>query len=148
MWWCIPVIPALRRWNLEDQAFRVILGYIASCRPAWDPVFFKKKMVWEKKQYPGADDRTVQNSGHRGLDVQSRAGRAVLGGLDPGTLEEQQGSGVGRGERLAFLGCMAALLPRCEVVCGLWYVLEDVGLCCPETLARHLYEPTCGLAFL
>lgn len=30
-----PVTPAPRRWSLEDQSFKVILGYIVCLRPCW-----------------------------------------------------------------------------------------------------------------
>jgi hypothetical protein len=46
VWWCTPVIPALRRQRQEDQKFRVILSNISSGRAAWstrDPVSDEKK---------------------------------------------------------------------------------------------------------
>ncbi|EGW10217.1 hypothetical protein I79_024515 [Cricetulus griseus] len=38
-WWCMPSTQETRQ---EDQKFKIILGYIASSRPAWatqDPIF-------------------------------------------------------------------------------------------------------------
>lgn len=35
VWWHTPVVPALRRCNLEDHQFKTCLGYIARVNTAW-----------------------------------------------------------------------------------------------------------------
>jgi hypothetical protein len=44
MWWCMPIIPALRRLRKEGHKFKVSLGYIESqC--------LRKKMKEEYKHF-------------------------------------------------------------------------------------------------
>lgn len=34
-WWHRPIILALETWRVENQKFKVTLGYIVNLRPAW-----------------------------------------------------------------------------------------------------------------
>jgi hypothetical protein len=42
-WWCIPVIPALKRWKQKDQEFKASMSYMA--RPCL------KKTKWIQKSH-------------------------------------------------------------------------------------------------